>query len=232
MTKKILLLLALFAPIAYSTATAAEDRPIPVRAIAQEAHAKNLRATYRIRIVVGEYGDSQIITGYATGVAIDPNHILTAGHVFKPGASYFLDIHDPLTGVLSHAFALTYIAHNDADALPSQDLALFKVDQPLVNFINLHYNYDPKPGATVYTIGARRGINPYFVEFGFFVSQESEFDKGLWTLSLHTAPGNSGGAIFDGKHRFLGILVRGAPDGVILFVPASVVEAFIKAHKP
>lgn len=208
---------------------AAEDsmRPPPARinSALPSASQVNLAASYRISIL-DEFGG---VVGAATGVAVDKRSIISAGHVVSPGAKYQLDLFNE-DGEFSYGIPLIIDRWNDPSLEPNRDLALFHTEQDVPHFTTLRYVKNIRVSDWVYTIGARFGEAPYCIGWGQLASKTSRDFPGLWLAALDSAPGNSGGGVWNSRHEFVGILVRGAPS-IVLFVPAQTVYDFIYADR-
>jgi hypothetical protein len=182
----------------------------------------NINAAVRIAIVIDIVDEEGNVigkrdAGYGTGECIGARHILTAGHVAEPGEEFRIDLFGDDSSGLVISTRTAHIFKADYDL----DLAILEIDgDDLPSYICLEPGH-VVTGDKIYTVGGPLGEPARCVVWG-----TKTLDLGVAMIS--TQPGASGSSIFSEDHKFIGVLVRGAP-GVILFVRADTVHEFMNA---
>jgi S1-C subfamily serine protease len=174
-----------------------------------------LRSSYRI--TASQNGRDADV---GSGIAIDKHHLLTANHVVTASNDTKVDIFDR-DGIYLRSIPAK-VVREDKD----NDLALLEVEADLPESHTLDYG-DAKVGDPAYAIGAAWGDAPYSTSSGTVVSKSNQDFKAYWQISATIACGMSGGGVYSADHKFLGIMVRGAPIVGGLFVPAATVKNFL-----
>lgn len=191
--------------------------------------AATLASVYRVSIGRTTGPNSITIFGYGSGMAIDKRHVLTAGHVADPlqGDIFRIDIFD-INGVYVRSIDAKIVKSNNADLEPNKDLGLLEVAEDLPHFTPLDYGAVEVNDA-IYCVGASYGYSPYHVFFGMLAAKASIPFTGLYDAAMCSMPGNSGGPVFNSKHQFIGVLVRGITGGLTAFVPVNTVKEFLNS---
>ena len=194
-----------------------------------KAPAETIAAVYRVSIFLIMPDGSLRQRGSGSGMAIDKRRVLTAAHVAgpQPGMAYMIDIFD-VNGKYVRSVPAKIVRTNDSDVNPELDVALLEAAEDLPHYQPLVYG-DAEVNDVIYCIGASAGMSPYHVFFGLLAGKTSVPYPGMYDAAMLGLPGNSGGPVFNAKHEFIGVLVRGVTGGIILFVPAKTVKTFLNA---
>lgn len=150
--------------------------------------------------------------GFCSGVVVSKNEVLTAAHC---------DVRDQIGGqifVRSEGvnFKAAQVVWKD-DALDLMVMTVEGLEAPVAT------RGDPwalRRGDVIYLVGAPYGE----LEFSFAVGRvghtwrETEYGKFMQAY-IESRGGNSGGPVFNERGELVGILTRGDPGGLSLFVP-------------
>ncbi|MCZ7645294.1 MAG: serine protease [Planctomycetota bacterium] len=163
-----------------------------------------------------------------SAVAITPHTLLTCAHVVMDAEAITVE----LPGDDGYTELQATVERLDLEA----DLAILRVEErlPATVVIGLTRSLALHGGEAVYAQGAALGYSPRGLARGYFASREGDENLlmgACWTARISTAPGSSGGAIFDPRTGFLLGIVRGGLSSgqVCFFIPAPRIVEFIDA---
>lgn len=175
------------------------------------------------------------VKAYCSGVAVSPTHIITAGHCTKAAQEAEGELRKFLkdgkimvrlqdgTVVLARIVAETFA--EDEDPAKSHDSALLITDEPVLTAVAVIGNSDDLAvGDQVAIVGNSFGQLKHSFTVGVvsYVNRELPGAGVFIQTDALSAPGNSGGPVFDMNGKLIGILVRGG-GGISLLVPINLV---------
>lgn len=177
----------------------------------------NIAATVRIRTDGGAVG---------TGTAISKRHVLTAGHVANGESGFTVEFFNDEGVLLKSIRAET--EKFEEDGIFSHDLGLLKLSEDAPAMVKVKLGKD-RIGDEGYTLGAPLGVKPRHIVIGNFGGPHDWLP--MRVLSVVTAPGASGSAVYNDKHELVGVLVSGEQALLVYFIPVDAVESFLKDVK-
>jgi S1-C subfamily serine protease len=154
----------------------------------------------------------------------------TAAHVVSTGVSddYIYTVNQDIfvDGVYSH--------HNETRArvigyspyVNGKDLAILELEDRNFGQAAIEIRHSTcLPGERIYCVGNPAGTYGQSISEGVLAyngrhHNGCELDQG----SFNYCPGYSGGSVFDADGKFIGVMSRGAGEGVALFVPVRVMR--------
>ncbi len=141
--------------------------------------------------------DKKNLEGYGSAVAVTHNIIATNCHVAKDGKRLVVAINNK---------------PHDAEIFAknlNQDICLLKIQDVTLVPVKLRPSRDLNIGEDVYAIGNPEYLEKYIAR-GIYSKYDTD-DNGIWIMSdVKTAPGSSGGGLFDAYGNLVGITTRGA----------------------
>lgn len=135
-----------------------------------------------------------ILTGSGF-LAFDDMTIVTNYHVIED--AYFLEA----VSEDNKIYEVSVVANYDFD----KDIAILKLSMPTgLKTLDLDYNYNPKKGDEIITIGSPLGVKNT-VSDGIISAISQESDRGYIQFTAPISSGSSGGALFNNKGKVIGI---------------------------
>ncbi len=155
-----------------------------------------------------------------SGVLIEPDLILTAGHVVGDAETLYVRVSDARGNFIASRSVFAY----------NVDLGLIWLDEDLpFPVVPLGVSSTLEIGETVYIIGYPWGVNTDIVTKGIVsgleVWADGFFGKiHMLVLDAASQPGNSGGAVINSSGELIGILVggQGYGDNFSIAVPIDI----------
>lgn len=140
--------------------------------------------------------DKKNVETYGSAVAVTHNIIATNCHLAKDGKRL-------IVAVNNKPYDAEIVAKN-----LNQDICLLKIQDVTLVPIKLRPSRDLNIGEDVYAIGNPNLLEKYIAR-GIYSKYDTD-DNGIWLLSdVATAPGSSGGGLFDHDGNLIGITTGG-----------------------
>lgn len=221
--KKLLATLAVFALVACSTYP-------NYRSLASKTVPTNVELIgTRYNLYTGEIFED---VAYCSGVAVSPTTIITAGHCTEAAknipASMGVLLFDGKIKIRTHdgRILLAEILKSEyaeKDAKDSRDVALLEIKDGNLRFAGVGDSDLVQVGDQLAIVGNSFGQLKHSFTIGVvsYVNRELKEGTFIQTDTL-SAPGNSGGPVFDMNGDVVGILTRGGA-GISLVIPINLV---------
>jgi S1-C subfamily serine protease len=161
--------------------------------------------------------------GLGSGFAIGKRTVLTAGHVVnghkEVEVTFFDEEGKPIKQVMGKVKRVEETGNFD------NDLGVIELPEDAPSFRKPDIAAG-KMGDEGYTVGGPTGEMPHVVAVGTFAGTSERIPAGI--LSAISAPGASGSAVFDSKHRLVGVLVSGIPNVCIYYITDERIREILK----
>jgi hypothetical protein len=174
-------------------------------AVSRAAPMEDLIVVVRSHVL----NEDRIGTGIIFGASSDRLYIFTANHNVRAGANDAESVSVQLKWLPDEHLKATLLQNSDA----ALDVAVLTVQAPDSTPI-LHYDVlgDPsslQPGDDVYSLGHPNG-NLWQTNMKPDSVSSTKFDS-IYFQSNFIGPGQSGGALLDGNHRLVGMILKDEP---------------------